>query len=456
MRPASVHSGLESLAIDHPLHHPMTDRTLFRGAARTVVEGEGDVELDRAGRVSVIGTSGLWNVALGHRRHEVDDAVRGQLDQVAYATLFRGQSVPAVRLAQRLIELGPEGTGRALLCTGGAAGVETAVMLAHRVAANCGQRRDLVAVLSDGYHGTLIGSAALTGEDLDQALDGVSSDGVLRLPTPGDGRADDEATEVLLETAALLGGRIAAVVVEPVLGSAGVLDLPDSWCRTLRELADRHGFLVIADEVATGLGRTGHLWASTARGLRPDLLVTSKALTAGYLPLGAVLVSQDVARALDRGSAPFLHGETQGGNPLACAAALATLDVIVHEDLPARAARLGSAAADLIDERWPAALTRRTGAGLMIGLHLHGAPGAQRPSSDLVGAVIGRCADAGVIVHGSPRGISLFPPLTIDESLWERSVRTVLDVLERIPHPGRAHVRAVPSRPVTTSKEQSR
>lgn len=454
----SAQPGLETLAADHALHHLMTDRRRYRDGASTVVAGLGDVELDRAGQVKVIGTSGLWNLALGHRRAEVDEAVRGQLDRLAYATLFRGQSEPAERLAQRLVEVGPAGTERVMFCTGGASGVELAVMLARRVAADRNEQRDLVVVLEDGYHGTLLGSAALTGEDLNQRQDGVNATGVLTVPTPGDGvdDADEQARrEVLEETIALLGDRICAVLVEPVLGSAGVVEPPTSWCRTVRRLADEHGFLVIADEVATGLGRTGALWAAPPRGLAPDLTVSSKALTAGYLPLGAVLIGASVASALDRSRAPFHHGETQGGNPLACAAALAAVEVIVGEDLPARALRLGELAATQIDDRAPGVLAARTGSGLMVGLHLRGRRTAERPSSDLVAGVVGRCADAGVVVHPSPRGVSLMPPLTIEEGLWSRSVEVVLDVLDRVPHPAvRRHRPLSAVRPIPAATDQ--
>lgn len=437
----SAQPGYETLAADHPMHHLLTDRPRYLAGASTVTQGRGDVEADRNGRVSIIGTSGLWNLALGHGRAEVDTAIRDQLGRVSYATLFRGQSEPAIRLAQRLIDIGPARTARVMFCTGGASGVELAVMLARRVAADRGEDRDLVLVLADGYHGTLLGSAALTGEDLNQRQDGISRNQVVTVPTPGDGvDADEESArkDVLAETVAVLGHRICAIVVEPVLGSAGVVDLPDDWCRTARGLADQHGFLVIADEVATGLGRTGSLWAAPPKGLDPDLTVTSKALTAGYLPLGAVLMSAGVAEAIDRSRAPFQHGETQGGNPLACASALASIDIIVGENLSERSARLGARADALIAQRTPDIVARRTGSGLMVGLHLRGRRGDPRPSPDLVGAVVGRCADEGIRVHPSPRGISLMPPLTIDSERWDRCVRVVLDVLDRVPHPSRS------------------
>lgn len=431
--------GMELLAADHPVQHLLTDRRRYLSGASTLTQGRGDVEADRGGRVSVISTSGLWNLALGHGRPELDTAVREQLDRLAYGTLFRGQSEPAERLAQRLVELGPAGMSRVMFCTGGASGVELAAMMAHRVAAEQGHTRDLVLVLADGYHGTLLGSAALTGEDLQQHWDGIGRSHVIPLPTPGDAAdAEDEVDRqtVLEETVAVLGHRIAAAIVEPVLGSAGVIELPVRWCQRLRALADEYGFLVVADEVATGVGRTGALWAAPPRGLAPDLLVTSKALSGGYLPLGAVLISARVAQVLDASRAAFQHGETQAGNPLACAAALAALDVVTREDLPERAARLGTRARSLIEERRPSVLRRCTGSGLMLGLHLRGAHGARRPSPELVSALVSRCADEGVRVHPSPRGISLMPPLTIDSERWDRCVGTVLDVLHRVPYAG--------------------
>ncbi|GAB3996757.1 hypothetical protein GCM10029992_17740 [Glycomyces albus] len=184
----------------------------------------------------------------------------------------------------------------------------------------------------------------------------------------------------------------------------------------LNELCEAHDICLIADEVATGFGRTGSMFASEWTGLRPDLVVMSKGINSGYLPMSAVLIHERVWEAFASGSHVLRSGETQAGNPLACAAALATLDVIEADELVSRSLSAGRLLSDLLTEALPRARGQAlppTGRGLMIGVHLRGPHGPV--AVEQAAAVVERFRSLGVIVHLSERGFSLFPPLVIDE-----------------------------------------
>jgi adenosylmethionine-8-amino-7-oxononanoate aminotransferase len=227
---------------------------------------------------------------------------------------------------------------------------------------------------------------------------------------------------------------VAALIFEPILGSAGVVELSQTFLREAPRLCREHDVLLIVDEVATGFGRTGRLFASEWFGLEPDLMTLSKGINSGYLPLGATAVSDRVHAAFASRGAVFAHGETQAGNPLSCAAALATLDVIESEDLVARSERVGgllrSGLDELLEHPHVGAIGGR---GLMLGVALVVDRHSGRPVPfATVLATIRQCARAGLLVHPAPHGFSLFPPLVLDEAGVERIVATLHTVLGRL------------------------
>jgi adenosylmethionine-8-amino-7-oxononanoate aminotransferase len=270
----------------------------------------------------------------------------------------------------------------------------------------------------------------LTGEALEQAEYGIDRSDVRVLPTPLP--QDDDAVAPLRRLLREEGETIAALIFEPILGSAGVVELSDVFLREAPALCREHDVLLIVDEVATGFGRTGRMFASERFGLEPDLMTLSKGINSGYLPLGATAVAERVHEAFASRGAVFAHGETQAGNPLACAAALATLDVIESDDLVARAERIGGvlrAGLDGLLEHPHVGEIR--GRGLMLGIGLVAAPGVA-VAFDTVLATLRHCARAGLLVHPAPHGVSLFPPLVLDEAGVERIVATLHEVLGRL------------------------
>lgn len=408
----------------HPVWLPMTTMSRYLQAPVTITGAEGSTLYSQDGQPFVSANSALWNVACGYGDPRIADAVISQLQQLPYSTLFRFSHEPATRLADRLLALaGFSHLSTVFYTTSGGSAVDTAVRLVRRHHRLTGRaERTLVAHFADSYHGTVGAALGVTGEDLDQSEYLADRRHTLRLPTPDSPVTAAAALALLQEHV----DRVAAVIAEPVLGSAGVVDVDPSFWVGLARLRHESGVLFIADEVATGIGRTGPLFACHWLPVEPDLLVTSKALNNGYLPLAAILVSETVAAAYDEQGETFYGGETQAGNPLACVAALATLDILEQDDLLGRAARLAVVLRRELTTLAAASggqVRAVSGRGLMIGVHLQGPSGT--PDMHQVNQLCERFRSLGVIVHPSPRGFSLFPPF----SLGEEELTVLLDAL---------------------------
>ncbi|GAA1755826.1 MULTISPECIES: aspartate aminotransferase family protein [Streptomonospora] len=417
----------DGAAADYPLWHPMTPMAAYLKAPVTIAGGSGARLYDDEGTEYLSANAGLWNIHCGFDEPRIQEAVREQLEVLTYSTLFRFAHEPALRLARRLVDIAPApGLTRVFYGTSGASGVDAALKLARRYQRLTGRgERTAVGALADSYHGTLYGALSVTGEDLDQDEYGVDRSAVVHVPTPLDAATAAAALERLDEAA----DGLAAVIVEPILGSAGVLVPHPDFFRGLSELCRSRDILLIADEVATGFGRTGTMFCSEQFGLEPDAVVLSKGINSGYLPLSAVLVHERVWAAFQEREAALLTGETQAGNPLACAAALATLDVIEEDKLVPRAARLGAELSAALSEVLPRARGQArepVGRGLMLGVHLEGS--GTGPGMDEVSMVVERFRSLGVIVHPSERGFALLPPLVVTED----DVRTIAEAAGRV------------------------
>jgi adenosylmethionine-8-amino-7-oxononanoate aminotransferase len=325
--------------------------------------------IDIDGRELLDGVSSLWCNVHGHCHPRLDAAVREQLDRVAHTTLL-GQSNPTtIRLAKRLVELSPAGLEHVFFSDDGATAVEVALKMAFQY----WQQRDdprlkktgYVAI-ADAYHGDTIGSVSVGGVARFHAMFQPLLFDVLRLPIPTTYRRpegvsrEDACAHYLAQAESLLAEHheeIAAVVIEPLVqGAAGMITHPTGFLRGLRELTHRYDVLLIADEVAVGMGRTGTMFACEHEEVSPDLLCLAKGLTGGYLPVAVTLASDEIYGAFlgdFTESKTFFHGHTYGGNPLGAAVAMATLDVFEEEDTLAamrpKIARLESHLARLAD-----------------------------------------------------------------------------------------------------------
>jgi adenosylmethionine-8-amino-7-oxononanoate aminotransferase len=422
-------TSAELAAMDRArLWHPFTQQRGWAEEDPLIVDrAEGTTLWDVEGRAYIDGVSSLWCNVHGHRHHAIDAAVRHQLDRVAHSTMLGLTHRPAIELAAKLVDLAPPGLTRVFFSDNGSTAAEAALKMAFQFWQQVGQpQRTGFVCLRDAYHGDTVGSVSVGGIDLFHSLyrpllfDAWYAE-------PGD--VDDMAA--LLEAH---GDRVAAVILEPLVqGAAGMLVHPGGYLRAVRELCDHHGVLLICDEVATGFGRTGRMFACEHEGVSPDFLCLAKGMTGGYLPLAATLTSERVYEGFlgeHHEFRTFFHGHTYTGNPLACAAALASLDVFERERtldrLQAKIELLGRWL-----ERWVAPLpgvaeVRRR--GFMTGIELAGCPVEARAGHQVTLAARRR----GAIVRPLGDVVVLMPPLAIAEPELRRLVEITAEAIEEV------------------------
>ena len=338
----------------HPMTHPGTVR---EAPPDIIVRGDGSWIWDVDGHRLIDGVGGLWCANLGFGRREIRDAIVAQLDELPFYNTFRGANHPrAIELSQRLVNLmEPDGVGAVHFSSGGSDAVDSALKLARQYWKVLGQRdRTKFISLRQGYHGVHFGGASVNGntpfrrayEPLLPGCFHVDTPWLYRNPYTQDPEQLGKICAELLEREIVFQSpdTVAAFIAEPVQGAGGVIVPPPNYWPLVREICDRHGVLLIADEVVTGFGRTGHMFGTRLWGVKADLWCLAKGISSGYVPLGATAVSARVMQAF-KGADPVLgtinHGYTYGAHPVAAAAALATLDIIESEDIPARAAREG-------------------------------------------------------------------------------------------------------------------
>jgi adenosylmethionine-8-amino-7-oxononanoate aminotransferase len=392
-------------------------------------EGRGARLRDTDGREYIDGTCGLWVCPVGHGRAELAEAARRQMERLEYyASFWDFSNQPSIELAERLAGLAPAGLERVFYTNGGSEGTESALKLA-RLAwhAQGAPERTVVLARSLAYHGVSYGALGATGipplrEGFGELPGGFEQ---LTVPYPFRGTTTDALIAELEQRIAAVGAdRIAAFIGEPVIGVGGMIPPhPDYWPR-VQEVLRRHGILFILDEVVTAFGRTGAWFAAEHwGGLEPDLLVTAKALTSGYFPLGAVLIGDRVAAMLD--GVAFRHGFTYNGHPTGCAVALENLAIIEREQLVPRASVLGERLLTGLGAlaRLPAVLEAR-GFGLMAGLEI---------DVDDATELADRIRAAGVIVRATGQKLVLSPPLVISEDDLDRIVEVIGNELARTP-----------------------
>ncbi len=332
------------------LWHPFTQQQQWVLETPLVIErGEGCRLLASDGRWYLDGNSSLWVNLWGHDRPEIKDAMKAQLDKVPHATFLGLTNAPAIEAAKRLVELCPDGITRAFFSENGAAAVEVALKMAFAYHRHRGDEgRDLFVCLDNAYHGDTLGAVSVGGFDPFHELFGPLLFETRRIPSPYCYRCPLGLTfpscelacaDALDDVLATEGHRVAAVVTEPLVqGAAGIITAPDGHLRRLREICDRHGVLLIVDEVAVGFGRTGATWASELEGITPDIMACGKALTGGYTAMSATLTTEAIYEAFLGGpqdGKTLYHGHSYAGNPLAAAAAVANLELFVSENVPA-------------------------------------------------------------------------------------------------------------------------
>jgi adenosylmethionine-8-amino-7-oxononanoate aminotransferase len=412
-------------ALDHAhLWHPFTQQRDWCAEAPIAIESaEGTDLIDVDGRRYIDGVSSLWCNVHGHRHPLIDAAVHEQLDRVAHSTMLGLTHPGAAELAARLVEITPPGLRRVFYSESGSTAVEIALKMAFQYwqqAPEPRPSRTSFVCLENSYHGDTVGSVSVGGIDLVHGAFGPLLFKTFRVD-PGDERKLERVLD-------LHAREIAGVIVEPLVqGAAGILVQPPGYLRRVRELTAEHGVLMIADEVATGFGRTGTMFACEQERVAPDLLCLGKGLTAGYLPLAATLATEDVYEGF-LGAAEdqrtFFHGHTFTGNPLGCAAALASLEVFEQEETLLRLQPKIRLLGELLSRvaRMPGVAEVR-GRGFMVGIDL----GEHDPALRLGHRVTLAARERGAIIRPLGDTVVLMPPLAISKADLQRLVEVTAD-----------------------------
>jgi beta-alanine--pyruvate transaminase len=422
---------------------PFSANRQFKKAPRMLVRSEGMFYWSHDGRQVLDGTSGLWCVNAGHARPEIADAVKDQLLELDYAPAFQMGHPKVFELAARLSAIAPQGLDHVFFTNSGSESVDTSLKIAlayHRVKGD-GSRVRLIG-RERGYHGVNFGGISVGGIVANRKHFGTLLSGVDHIrhthdlsknafsrgvPEHGAELADDLEGLVALHDAST----IAAVIVEPVAGSTGVLLPPKGYLQRLRQICDRHGILLIFDEVITGFGRLGAPFAADYFGVTPDIMTTAKGVTNGVVPMGAVFVKSEIYDAFMNGPEhliEFFHGYTYSGNPVSSAAGLATLDIYLREELLTRGAELA--------KHWEDALHGLKGLPHVIDVRNIGLVGAVelepiagQPAKRAFSAFI-KAYEEGILIRTTGDIIALSPPLIIDKGEIDFLVDKLAGVLK--------------------------
>jgi adenosylmethionine-8-amino-7-oxononanoate aminotransferase len=339
----------------HPMAHPKAMRD---APPDIIVRGEGVWIWDIDGHRMIDGVGGLWSANFGHSNRRVRDAIVAQLDELPYYNTFRGTTHPrAIELSEKLVRMmAPEEVGAVMFGSGGSDAVEAALKIARQYWKVCGQAdRTKFISLRQGYHGVHFGGMSVNGntnfrrpyEPLLPGCFQVDTPWLYRNPYTDDPVELGRICAELLEREIVFQGpdTVAAFIAEPVQGAGGVIVPPENYWPAVRQVCDRHGVLLIADEVVTGFGRTGALFGTRLWGVNADIWCLAKGISGGYVPFGATAVCRRIAEAFleaPAGIGAITHGYTYSAHPVAAAAALASLTLVEELDLPGNAARVGA------------------------------------------------------------------------------------------------------------------
>ncbi|MEQ9640599.1 MAG: aspartate aminotransferase family protein [Alphaproteobacteria bacterium] len=424
---------------------PFTANRQFKAAPRLLVAADGMHYKSHDGRDILDGTAGLWCVNAGHGQQKIKDAVKAQIDVMDYAPNFQMGHPLVFELANRIAQITPDGMDRVFFCNSGSEAVDSALKIAiayHRVRGE-GARTRLIG-RERGYHGVGFGGISVGGIVGNRKLFGPLMNGVDHIrhthdlehnahsrgqPEWGAHLADDLERLVTLHDAST----IAAVIVEPVAGSTGVLIPPKDYLQRLRDICDKHGILLIFDEVITGFGRLGAAFAADYFGVKPDMMSCAKGLTNGTIPMGAVVCRDEIHDAFMAGNESVIelpHGYTYSGSPVAAAAGVATMEIYQEQGLFERAASLAQYWEDAIHSLKDARhVIDLRNLGIIGGIELESRPG--EPGKRGYEAFV-RAYEKGVLIRVTGDIIALSPPLIVEKSHIDQMVETVAEVLKTV------------------------
>ena len=402
--------------LDHRhLWHPFTQMDEWQGEEPLIIErAEGNYLMDAEGRRYLDGISSLWVNVHGHNRSEINHAIHAQLEKVAHTTFLGLTHPPAIQLAQRLIEIAPSGLSRVFFSDNGSTAVEVALKMAFQYWQQRGKpRKQKFLSLREAYHGDTLGSASVGGIEIFHQIFHPLLFSTLK--------GDISSTQNFVQQIRDHAETLAAVVVEPLVqGAAGMLLMPEGFLKATEKACRENNVLLIVDEVATGFGRTGKMFACEQEDVHPDLMAVAKGITGGYLPLAATLTTEEIYSAFlgqPEEFKAFFHGHSYTANPLACAAALASLDLFekekVMEQLPRKIAYLQKSLERFVNLDSVGEIRQK---GMMVGIELVRDKKTRKPYE--YGERIGhkvclRARSKGVILRPLGNVIVWMPPLSI-------------------------------------------
>ena len=398
---------------------------------------------DIHGKCYLDALSGIYVASVGHNNARVTQAVKDQFDRLAFSPVMHGSNPLAVRLAKKLAELAPDDLNVAKLLTGGSEATEAAIKMArqyHRLQGNATKYKIISRYQS--WHGSTLGALSAGGLASRRAVNEPLAPGFIHVFPPTCYRCPfgKEYPSCDLTCASLVNdviemedaSTVAAVMVEPIGHTGGIIDPPPEYLPQLREICDRHDVLLIFDEIITGAGRTGHMFAAETFGVTPDLLCLGKGISGGYAPLSALLCRQHIADAFwgdPRENPGFVEGHTFEGNPISCAAGLATIDEIERCDLLANTRAMGEKLRAGFESLRPHKIIGDIrGKGLLLGMEFVQDPATKQRFDPPLGVEIGKRALAnGLITRFDPHWLAVGPPLIIDEE----QVAQIVSVLDQ-------------------------
>lgn len=426
--------------------HPFTQMQEWEENPQLVIAaGDGIRLVDTAGKSYYDGVSSLWLNVHGHRKAEIDAAIIRQLGKIAHTTLLGLASEPAAELAEQLIQIVPAGLTKVFYSDSGSTAVEIAVKMAYQYWQLKGvTKKQKFVTLANAYHGDTVGSVSVGGIDLFHRIFGPLLFETIHAPSPccyyctlsvQAGDCQSACIGAVEDILARQHGEIAAMIVEPLVqGAAGMLTQPPGYLRRIRELTRQYNVLLIVDEVATGFGRTGKMFACEHENVTPDIMTMAKGITAGYLPLAATVATYEVYQAFlgDRASErTFFHGHSYTGNALACAAALANLKIFKEEQVIAGLAdKIAAAKKKLAGFAELTAVADIRQCGLMIGIELQADKLARTPFPPelLIGHRVSMLArEYGLIIRPLGDVVVFMPPLASTKA----EIEAMLDIIYR-------------------------
>jgi len=424
----------------HVWHPFLNHSDLGENPLDVIVQGEGCTVTNGEGREFLDAMAGLWCVNIGYGRKEVAEAAYRQLLELPYYPLSK-ITLPAARLASKLADILPGNLERIWFVNSGSEAVDTAIKIARSWGRRRGGRYKIIARYQ-GYHGGTIGGASLTGQTSRRVPFEPLMPGVIHIQAPyffrSGASSETELAERLAEELDSViryesPGTVAAFIAEPIIGGGGVIPPPADYLKKVREICDRHGVLMIVDEVITGFGRTGELFASDLFGVKPDIMTMAKGLSSGYLPIGATAVTDEVFQVMNGdGDTGFMQINTYGGHPASCAASLKNLEIILDEDLSLNARRVGEGLGTGLGKLKDIPCVGDVrGIGLIWGIELvdeNGDPLSGLETERVVsyvkaeGVLIGKNAG---IAEGPSNTLTLAPPLILKEEQATQIVTAV-------------------------------